>query len=119
MPAPRQMEGFSSVKSALATARDPSARAGLAESLQRQLEQHGVLVLKNQDLSRQELMDFSLLFGEELDTVSDSPIWNVSNLIGDDGQPIGELASSELEVCLPARVAQSTITDTLRCRLAE
>ena len=43
-------------------------------------------------------MDFSLLFGEELDTVNDSPIWNVSNLLGDNGQAVGELASSELEV---------------------
>jgi hypothetical protein len=98
MAAPREIEGVSSVQSALAAAREPTARAALARALQRQLHQYGVIILKRQELTRQDLMDFSLLFGEELDTVNDSPIWNVSNLLGDNGQPVGELASSELEV---------------------
>jgi len=59
-------------------------------------------------------MDFSLLFGEELDTVNDSPIWNVSNLLADDGRPVGELASSELEVKTPARTAPSVLPPNVR-----
>lgn len=98
MAAPQEIEGVSSVQSALAAAREPTVRAELARDLQRQLHQNGVVMLKHQHLTRHDLMDFSLLFGEELDTVNDSPIWNVSNLLGDDGQPVGELASSELEV---------------------
>jgi hypothetical protein len=101
MPPPREMVGFSSVQEALARAQNPAARAELARSLQHQLQTHGVLMMRGQELTEDELMDFSLLFGEELDTVNDSPIWNVSNLLADDGRPVGELASSELEVRTP------------------
>jgi hypothetical protein len=101
MPLPQEMVGFSSVQEALAQAQNPAARAELARSLQHQLQTHGVLMMRGQELTEDELMDFSLLFGEELDTVNDSPIWNVSNLLADDGRPVGELASSELEVRTP------------------
>ena len=67
MAAPREIEGVRSVQSALAAAREPTARVALARALQRQLHQYGVIILKRQELTRQDLMDFSLLFGEELD----------------------------------------------------